>query len=91
LTEKIEFCLECKAGNIVNLKIGKAKKNLGAMIEVISTMSHEDPIANGIWPHMPTKFFIFLWRIKNQQLKTLLMLNAWGSNPNHLSPMWKRG
>lgn len=51
-------------------------RNLGG-IEVITVKSHKDPLAKGIWPNMPTKYSIILWRIKNRQIKTLQMINAW--------------
>lgn len=50
-----------------NTEIDKGNQNLGAIVE-----------AKGTWSNMPTKFSIFLWRIKNKQINTLHMLNARG-------------
>lgn len=74
----VNQCIECRAGNTNIWKVGNRKKYLSAIIEAIRTKGQKNTIANGIWSHMPSKLSIILWRIKNKQLKTLVMLNAWG-------------
>lgn len=55
----------------------RGKRNLGGIVDAIRVKSHIDPLSKGIWLHIKIKYSIFLWRIKNQQIKTLQMLNAW--------------
>lgn len=74
--EETNACLDCEPDYRLNWKIGGNKKSLGYIIESIRTKGHKDALTEGIWSHMPTKFSIFLWRVKSRDITTFTMLST---------------
>lgn len=62
--ENIQEILECGANNRLIWKRESPSSNLVAIVQNIRPTSHKDPLAEGIWSHVLTKFSIILWRIK---------------------------
>lgn len=75
--EDIDSCLECGANCWVAWNNFAPLGILGIIAEALRERSHKDPIAQGIWSHIPTKFSIIFWRIKWNHLKTFLRLRQW--------------
>lgn len=86
---EINACLDCGPDYRLTWKTGGIKNNLGSIIDTIRTkgLKVKYIIGSIIWPHMPTKFSIFLWKIKSRQTTTFTMLSAWDVQVHTLCPL----
>lgn len=55
--------IDCEANYTIQWKNGNPNKKLTAICQEIRDKSHKDTLVEG-WAQKPTKFFIFLWKIK---------------------------
>lgn len=71
--EVIGNFLECREDYQIVWRNGISNNKLGLIIEHIITKFHEDPISNGVWSNISSKYSIMLWRIKWKQLKIFII------------------
>ena len=56
----------------------KGGSSLQRFCEALATPRQPDPLAKGIWSKKPTKYSVFLWRLRWGHLPSFTTLRLWG-------------